>query len=182
MNHCIKYWNNSFNRFYDVLNKCIDNNDRNGIVGLITFINTLIKEIDYKGEVITSDYVQFFNAGDEYTFICPERNFKQVVIVGIQEPVWSVREKISYYSKIPINNVTFKNNKRFINYNDDFSLFNELAIKNYIVDIIETGNILSSLSTNPRTMIKNDETIFNSLFKLLKQYKLSEILLSDCKG
>jgi len=187
INMSINYWNNSLEKFYSVLNSKIqkneennhdnnnsNNNASNGIIGLIKFINTLFKEVDNGGEVIASDYVQFYNKGDEYTFICPEKNFKQAIIIGTNEPVWSVREKISYYTKIPINNVFLKNNKRFINYNDDFTLFNSLAIKNFIVDVLDINNIVGSLSTNPCTIIKQDDRLFNGLFKLLRQYKTTD--------
>ena len=187
INMSINYWNNSLEKFYSVLNSKIqkneennhdnnnsNNNASNGIIGLIKFINTLFKEVDNGGEVIASDYVQFYNKGDEYTFICPEKNFKQAIIIGTNEPVWSVREKISYYTKIPINNVFLKNNKRFINYNDDFTLFNSLAIKNFIVDVLDINNIVGSLSTNPCTIIKQDDRLLNGLFKLLRQYKTTD--------
>ena len=173
MTQCKNYWKLCLQKFYSVLDKSVEDNNNNSIIGLIIFINTLFKEIEAKGEIVSSDYVQFYNKGDEFTFICSEKNFKQVIVIGSSEPVWSVREKLSYYAKIPINNVFFKNNKKFISYNNDFEIFQGLALKNYIVDIVETPNILSSLTTNPCTLVKEDERLWQSLFKLLKLYKLN---------
>ena len=53
-------------------------------------------------------------------------------------------------------------------------MFNSLAIKNFIVDVLDINNIVGSLSTNPCTIIKQDDRLFNGLFKLLRQYKTTD--------
>lgn len=154
---------------FDYLKKCIEDENANGIKGIITLIITILKEVDNPGEVLdNSDDINIYNNGLDYTFVCPERKFKNNIIIGANEPVWSVRDKLCYYTNIPLNTIFLKNNKKFIDSNDDFKLFKEISHPSFIIEISIRQNLISTLKVNPSSMLKENKKLFKVLFELLK--------------
>ena len=164
-----EYWNKYFNTLFEYLKTCISKENSSGIKGIITLIIIILKEMDNPGEIFeTSDEINIFNNGTDYTFVCPDRKFKQSLIVGSNEPVWSVRDKVCYYSDIPLNTFCFKHNKKFIDYNEDFKVFKDITHSSFIVEIFIRPNIISSLKVNPQSLLQQDKKLFKLVFDLLR--------------
>ena len=174
---CINYWKNYyFTKMFDKLKECRSTNNENGIKAILTLIKLLIKTINEGGEIPSMDEVNYVQSGIEYVFYNKEKNSKREIKVTFTETVFSVRQKISFFFDICLDKLCFRiQNKRFIDFNDDFKLFKDLVSPNLIVEILEKDYPIAQLKENPRTMIIENNEIFRLLFDLLHDSQSSYV-------
>ena len=117
--------------------------------------------------------LEFIYKGISGNFIC-NYNF----------PFYYVRFTLSYYFKIPLNNISFiykttenkKNVLRQFDLCDDFDLFVEKVFKDekikskkkYEIQVKNTHNPLIDLENNPQKILTNDENFQKNLTNLLR--------------
>ena len=117
--------------------------------------------------------LEFIYKGINGNFIC-NYNF----------PFYYVRFSLSYYFKIPLNNISFiykttenkKNVLRQFDLCDDFDLFVEKVFKDekikskkkYEIQVKNTHNPLIDLENNPQKILTNDENFQKNLTNLLR--------------
>ena len=177
---CVPYWKNYyFTKMFDKIKECRSSKNDNGIRAILILIKLLIKTINEGGEIPAMDEISYAHNGIEYTFINKEKNSKRDFKVSFNESVFSVRQKIAFFFDICLDRLSFRvNNKKVIDYTDDFKIFKDLVSQNHLIEIIERDNPISFLKENPRTMIFDNNEVFHLLFDLLHNSNSSKRILN----
>ena len=176
-NKLSEYWKKYFNKINLYLDSIINTNNKialNGIIKLINKIysssNNLCKKIAKK-----NDFKSPKDSYKLYNFIKINTKKDQRLRVGKDDNLIDIRWKISYYFKIPVNNVAFIDiNENIYTLNDDFDNFMEIFSddkyfnsKEYI-KIKEIPFGLLEMKDNPKLLIENNDKIYNILINNLK--------------
>jgi hypothetical protein len=177
---CINYWKNYyFAKMFEKLKECRSTNNENGIKAILTFIKLLIRTLNEGGEIPALEEANYVHTGIEYIFNCKEKNSKKELKVAFTETVFSVRQKTAFIFDICLDKVSFRiQNKRLIDFNDDFKIFKDLVSPNFPVEIVEREYPIGLLKENPRTMIIENNEIFRLLFDLLHDSSSSYVDVS----
>ena len=176
------YWNNYINDIIIKLKKCIEENNLNGINGLIILLDTIYDMmITYSGK-IPSKSDTCSAKGETYLFqfhfsVKNHHNYK--IKIGKNENLLDVRWRIGYYYDIHVNDVVFENlegkkynllydYQKFIDlFPPDNYTFGNNVYKQIVVHA--ENNQLLKLKVNPKKLIENNEQLIKIFLDLIGQ-------------
>ena len=174
-----EYWKKYFNIINVYLDNIINTNNKiafNGIIKLInkiySFSYNFCKKIAKKSE-FQSPKESF----KSYNFIKINSKKEHKLKAGFHDKIIDMRYKISYFFKIPVNNVSFTDiNDNIYTLNDDFDNFIKIFSderyfynKGYeYVKVKEVPFGLLEMKDNPKLLIETNDKIYNILINNLK--------------
>jgi hypothetical protein len=163
---CEEVWNNYYQRIFNMIKKHRDNDvvTINNIVFLLqTFVDYLNRDSTFiieqlprfnKNNCIS---IPFYNGNQNVT--------KQIPIDLEKDKVYMIKERVSYYFKIPFKLVElkFRNELMPIQYEDDDKYFNSFINMdmntNIEIDVFEGPYKIYTLFKNPKKILLEDENI-----------------------
>jgi hypothetical protein len=172
-----KYWKRYNERLIKYLETCVEKNNDNGVHGIIILMKQIIQFLDDGGEITPySDIVIYQNSVFDYMFVNIEKNEKKTLKIGYSETVLQVKDKLSYLNDIPFDKIILKVNKKWIDYNDDCKTFKEVAgNNNNFVEVHESQHPILRFKVNPKSIIMENKSLFNTLYELLHNSQASNL-------
>ena len=173
------YWELYLNKIIENLNNINNSHDKvafNGIIKLISKIysssSNCYGKIPEKDDYhLKSDQFKIYR----FLKVGPKKEYK--LKVGINDRIIDMRWKLGYFYDIPVNNVTFIDliGKRY-SLNDDFENFISIfSDEKYFKDnnscfvkVDEAPFQLLQMKNNPKSLIENNESLYNILIDNLK--------------
>ena len=173
------YWESYFNKIINYLNNINNSHDKVALNGIIKLINKIyLSSCNCYGKIPEKDdYRQNQEQFKIYRFIRVGTKKEYKLRVGINDRIIEMRWKLGYFYDIPVNNVTFIDliGKRY-SLNDDFENFISIfSDEKYFkennssyVKVDEAPFQLLQMKNNPKSLIENNESIYNILIDNLK--------------
>ena len=183
-----EYWKKFFNKINLYLDNIINTNNRIALNGIIKLINK-IYSLSYnfcKKIAKKSEFQSPKESFKIYNFIKINSKKEHKLRAGINDKIIDIRWKISYYFKIPVNNVAFIDiNENIYTLNDDFENFIDIFSddkyfynKGYeYIKIKEVPFGLLDMKDNPKFLIETNDKIYNILINNLKNNSNNGIIL-----
>ena len=173
---CYSIWKTYYNKIYNLIKKN-NGNENFTINNIVYFLYQFVK-------IVENDNKQIFVYDEKknkypftINFFLPSQNITKKIPVNLEEDlIINLREKASYYFKIPFKLVELKlkNELISIEYEDDDKLFSSFINSensgSLEIEVNEAPNQLYTLENNPKKLILENENIFNELFFLLSTY------------
>ena len=174
-----EYWKMYFNKinyYLDNINKSHDKVAFNGIIKLLNIIYS--SSCNCHGKIPEKeDYKQTQEPCKIYHFMRVREGKEYKLKAGNNDKLFDLRWKIGYYYDIPVNNVAFIDlNGKTYTLNNDFEIFTKIFShekyfldRNYaFVKIDEKPFQLLEMKGNPKSLIEENENIYNILIDNLK--------------
>ena len=174
---CEEIWDNYYQRIFKMIKKHRDNDSVtiNNIVYLLQYF------VDYlnKDSTFVLNQIPRFNKNNciSIPFYFGTQNItKQIPIDLDKDKVFMIKERVSFYFKIPFKlvEIKFRNELLAIPYEDDDKYFNAFINMdmntNLEIDVFEGQYKIYSLLKNPKKILLEDENICEELFYYLGQY------------
>ena len=169
----VNYWKMFFdkiNQILDYINKSHDTVALNGIIKLIN----LIYSFNQNGPIPDKKDVHVTEEPNEFYHFMNTKSKKEYRLkANPNDNLIELRWKLGYYYDIPVNSVCFTDtNNNSYNLNDDFKKFFDLfppkkfciEARPYIyVKVSETPGLCYKFKENPKTLIEENEKLFNLL-------------------
>ena len=187
----INYWKIFFdkiNQQLDYINKSHDTIALNGIIKLIN----LIYSFNQNGPIPDKKDVHATEEPTEFYHFFNTKSKKEYRLkANPNDNLIELRWKLGYYYDIPVNNVCFiDTNNKCYNINDDFKKFFDLfppekfciEARPYIyVKVSETPGLIYKFKENPKTLIEENEKLFNLLIDNLYVDKNGNLVDDETK-
>ena len=174
---CEEVWENYYQRIFKMIKKHRDNDavTINNIVYLLqNFVDYLNKDSTFVLNQIPR--VNKNNCINIPFYFGTQNITKQIPIDLDKDKIYMIKERVSFYFKIPFKlvEIKFRNELLAIPYEDDDKYFNTFINMdmntNIEIDVFEGQYKIYSLYKNPKKMILEDENICEELFYYLGQY------------
>ena len=174
-----EYWKMYFNKIILYLDRISKSHDKIAFNGIIKLLNKIYtSSINCQGKIPGKED---FKATQEpfkfYHFIKIGTKKEYRLKVGNNDRIIDIRWKVGYYFDIPVNNIAFIDlNDKAYTINDDFELFQNIfsneryfAFKGFAyVKLDEKPFQLLEMKGNPKSLIEENENIYNILIDNLK--------------
>ena len=177
-----KYWKFFIDKIEELLIKLDKENNIDKLNGIINLIDLIYSNsCNFEGVIPLKDDVHQIDENHELFQI--HHNGKQhkdyLIYVGYSDDIYLMRWKCGYYYDIPVNNVVLvdKNKKKYSLLNDNEKFFEifpphiyspEVNERGYTkVNVIQEKNILLTIPGNPKTLIEENQNLFQILIKFL---------------
>lgn len=164
---CTRYWTNFMEKIFSCFFESCNNNNENGIKGVLTFIKFLFRDMGAPGEIPVNDDINFFREGLDYNFFYPEKNESRNIKIGVQELCCEVRTKIAYYFDIPVNMLKLKRQGKILNISEDFKIFREFFSAGSPIEVVQGIHPILEIKNNPKALILNNLNLVKNLHQLL---------------
>ena len=182
-----KYWKSFIDKIINFLIKLNDENNINGLNGIINLIDIIYSKCcNFEGVIpIKEDTYQIDNDYELFQFYCETKKKKDYKIrVGKVDDIYYMRWKLGYYYDIPVNNVVFKDleGKKYSFINDNENFFEVFPPNVYSHDdyyekikVYNVRDILLTINNNPKVLIEENENILKILIEnLFSERKLEK--------
>ena len=178
-----KYWQFFIDKITNLFIKVNDENNINGLNGIINLIDIIYNHsYEFNGVIPDkNDTHQVENPFELYQFHCGTKKHKDYKIrVGKIDTIYEMRWKIGYYYDIPVNNVVLvdKNGKKYSFIDDNENFFDIFPPNEYShdgslvqINVFEINDILFQIKNNPKNLIEENGNILKILIENLSNDK-----------
>ena len=173
---CVSMWKIFYNRIYNLIKKN-NGNENITINNIVYFLQKFITFVDNDNKQICVIDEKKEKYPFTVNFILSSQNISKKIPVNLEtDLIINLKEKASYYFKIPFKLIEIKIRNELISfqYEDDDKLFssfiNSKNSNSLEIEVNEIPNKIYTLENNPKKMILENENIFNELFYLLSSY------------
>lgn len=173
-----KYWTNLITNIVNIFYSHIQDKEDSSIKGLLMYFKQLLKEVDNPGNIPDQSLVNFSSEGTDVKFFYPKQGHSRTSRVSSRDRVMDVRVRMAYFYDIPYKKCVITTTKRVIDINDDYKIFREIVNSSEVLEINERDPPITKLKVNPKTMLLNNQDLFNTLYGLLLNHNHEYI--SDC--